>query len=139
MDARIKQSGYLAQVIINQHKITNLPVVIMGLTFKPETNLTLDSPSLLLIEQLEESGEISSLFSYDPIIQTELPIDQPSLYVIATNHEQFKRFPWSDNSIIVDPWRIFDETPSPFVSYRPIGGVDKHAIRWGMWNQKKRD
>lgn len=119
MEARNAQSRELAQVVRKLSDDYSLPCAILGLTFKPETNLTLDSPAFLLLEHLLEIY-LQPAYMYDPIIQPKpLPVC-PKIYVIATCHEQFKSYPFEPNSIIIDPWRMLDKTPIDCI-YRPIG------------------
>ena len=48
----------LADVIVEEHNRTRLPVVILGKCFKKETNLTVGSPSILLNNLLKERREM---------------------------------------------------------------------------------
>ena len=64
MMQREKQSEWLANLIIQNSK--NKQINILGKTFKPETNLVLGSPSLLLENILIEKGQ--KVFSWDPYV-----------------------------------------------------------------------
>lgn len=120
MDAREKQSRELARVIKEYCDIFHLPLAIMGLTFKPETNLTVDSPSLLLIEHLLDLY-LQPAYTHDPIINdVEIP-KCPKIYVLATCHEQYKDYLFEEGSVIIDPWRMLSSNPPPNCIYRPIG------------------
>jgi len=123
-DARIQQTAYIAHVVREQTRRTGYPIAMMGLTFKPETNLTTDSPSYMLRDLLFpfSGARADNYYEYDPIIApNELP-EQPMVYVISTAHEQFKSYPYQPGSVVVDPWRLLDGVDLPEgVTWRPIG------------------
>lgn len=110
MDARDGQTRYLAQVIGAEHKKRNLPVAVLGLTFKPNTDVVDESPSLLLIDFLKRDFGIRPR-SFDPIIKNDPLPREPHLYVIATAHEELKGFPYEPGSAIIDVWRMLDVIP----------------------------
>jgi UDPglucose 6-dehydrogenase len=104
MKCREEQTEWLAELIIENHKKTNLPVIILGKTFKKETNLLTGSPSILLKNILIEQG--ISVNMYDPWIdEKEPPLNQASIYFIGTNHDVFLNYEFPKKSIVIDPWR----------------------------------
>ena len=108
MTIREKQTEYLADLALKY----KLPIVIMGETYKPDTNLTYGSPSILLAHILEEkTGEYPMM--YDPLTKnnTKFNPSQAYTYIIGTNWEQFKTFPYSKNSIVIDPWGYIKTVP----------------------------
>lgn len=107
MLCRENQTDWLSDLII-QHK-QDLPIVILGKTFKKETNLTVGSPSILLKNILEERGYSVDMF--DPYIdlQDTPPLDSPALFFIGTNHDLFIDYKFPKGSIIIDPWRFLSE------------------------------
>jgi UDPglucose 6-dehydrogenase len=106
MRCREFQTEWLADLIINEK--TNLDIVILGKTFKKETNLVVGSPSILLKNILEEKGYSVSM--YDPWIDNqEPPLENKSLFFIGTNHDLFKDYKFPDGSIVIDPWRFLKE------------------------------
>lgn len=113
MIQREKQTDWLADLIINE-KINNpeLPIFILGKAFKPETNLTVGSPSILLKNIIEERGY--SVEMYDPMIdQNTLAKGElmgRGIYFIGTQHKCFSH--WNDfpeGSIVLDPFRFIPE------------------------------
>ena len=104
MTARERQTAWLADLAIGRAKESGLPIVILGKAFKPETNLTVGSPSLLLQDLLRGRGVHASLF--DPLIDNESdrPSD-PAVYVIGTKHEAFASWTFPPRSVVIDPWR----------------------------------
>jgi UDPglucose 6-dehydrogenase len=117
MKQREKQTEWLAD-LIEEHS-NGLPINILGKSFKPETNITTGSPSVLLKNILEERGH--PVFIWDPYI------DEPwkeikkmyndsetesQLYFIGTKHPDFTSFPYEKGSVIIDPWRYIPEQDS---------------------------
>ena len=64
MMQREKQSDWLANLVIDNSK--NRQINILGKTFKPETNLLLGSPSILLKNLIEEKK--FKVYSWDPYV-----------------------------------------------------------------------
>ena len=105
MKCREDQTEWLANLIIDNKKETDLPIVILGKTFKKETNLLTGSPSILLRNILEEKGIEVSMF--DPWIdQTNPPLENKSIFFIGTNHDVFSDYKFPTGSIVIDPWRF---------------------------------
>lgn len=113
MMTREHQTEWLAELCL-EHK---LPIVILGKSFKPETNITTGSPSILLYNILKEKTDVNI---YDPIVdgleifnsQTEKlrNDDEPTLYFVGTQHNVFKDYPFNKNSVVIDPFRYITET-----------------------------
>lgn len=111
MMQREKQTDWLANIIIENSK--SRQINILGKTFKPETNLLLGSPSLLLQNILEEKGH--KVFSWDPYVDDSYDIVSDSfnwknstikhVFFIGTKHPDFTKFKYPINSIIIDPFR----------------------------------
>ena len=95
------------------------PILILGKSFKPETNITTGSPSILLKNLLEERGH--KILMWDPYVdgpenskgwrgQTLGIINQePMIYFIGTKHPEFTSYLYNQGSIIIDPWRYIPE------------------------------
>jgi UDPglucose 6-dehydrogenase len=108
MKCREYQTEWLADLIIENKKETNLPVIILGKTFKKETNLVTGSPSILLRNILEEMGESVEMF--DPWIdEINPPLENPAIFFIGTNHDIFMDYIFPDGSIVIDPWRFINK------------------------------
>tara|TARA_Y100001951_G_scaffold96820_1_gene95926 strand:- start:816 stop:2096 length:1281 start_codon:yes stop_codon:yes gene_type:complete len=131
MKQREKQTEWLADLIISQK--FEMDINILGKCFKPETNLTLGSPSLLLKNILEEKGETVKI--WDPYVDSldmknlsyEMEWEtKPQLFFIGTKHEAFKHFYFYPNSIVIDPFRYLKLGNG--IRYIPIGD--------NTWKQK---
>ena len=111
MMQREKQSEWLANLVIKNSK--NRQVNILGKTFKPETNLILGSPSILLENILKEKQ--IKVNSWDPYIDENYEKvknkmnwnknDIKHTFFIGTKHPDFITFKFPKDSIIIDPFR----------------------------------
>jgi UDPglucose 6-dehydrogenase len=101
--ARDNQTRRQAELIAKISRDSNLPVVLLGASYKANINLTVGSPALLLGNFLTEMGQ--SYTFYDPFVfpDIDLPI-KPSVFFISTNHNQFKDIIYPQGSICIDPW-----------------------------------
>lgn len=117
-DARTGQSDWLAEVVQSWHELTGLPVVVLGAAYKPESNLTLGSPALLLAEQL--AGLNPAI--YDPYIDVHnLPevfgkmvipelTEIPAIFFVGCKHPDFRSLEFPKGSVIIDPFGYMPET-----------------------------
>ena len=124
MKQRESQTDWLADLIISEK--FEMDINILGKCFKPETNLTLGSPSLLLKNILEERGEKIKI--WDPYVDSmdmknvskEMEWEtKPQLFFIGTKHEAFHHFFFKEGSVVIDPFRYLK--PRYGVKYIPIG------------------
>ena len=91
----------------------NRQINILGKTFKPETNLILGSPSLLLENILKEKNK--EVYVWDPYVDENYDKVCDNLnwtnsnikhvFFIGTKHPEFIKFNYPKNSIIIDPFR----------------------------------
>jgi UDPglucose 6-dehydrogenase len=103
MVARENQTEWLA-TLMEQY---DLPKVILGKAFKPETNLTLGSPSVLLKNILVEKGYTVTIF--DPFVDGVVPKFEKSVFLVGTKHECFKDYEFPVGSVVIDPWRYIPD------------------------------
>jgi UDPglucose 6-dehydrogenase len=93
MVARDRQTEWLASLAIEHSANTGLPIRVCGREYKAETNLTVGSPSRLLMCFLPEGSDW----------QDEEPTE-PAVFVIGTNHNKYLAWRWPAGSIVIDPW-----------------------------------
>ena len=113
MKQREVQTEWLAD-LIEEHS-GGLAINILGKSFKPQTNITTGSPSILLKNILEERGH--AVFMWDPYIDESWEDmkkqygwdEEPQCYFIGTKHEDFINFSYEKDSIIIDPWRFIPD------------------------------
>ena len=109
MTCREDQTNWLADLVDDEISKSNLPVVILGKTFKKETNLTVGSPSILLRNLLAERDVNCQM--YDPWVDDSLPpLQDPAIFFIGTNHDAFLDYKFPSGSVVIDPWRMLGNT-----------------------------
>ena len=125
MKQREAQTEWLAKLIIENKFNSNEKIFILGKCFKPETNLVIGSPSILLKNILEELGE--TVVIWDPYIDEKVDFfvdennlnNKPSIFFIGTQHEYFKNFKFFPGSVVIDPFRYLKFNKD--IKYIPIG------------------
>lgn len=119
MVAREKQTAWLADLV--QQNYSGLPIWILGTAYKPNTNLTLGSPAILLRNILGERK--LGVNTYDPYvdINSHPPLDKPALFFIGTKHAVFEQYKFPADSIVIDPWRFIGKQDG--VKLIPVGGT----------------
>jgi UDPglucose 6-dehydrogenase len=114
MKQREKQTDWLCDLIEEtsfKYKgcLDGYPIKILGKSFKPETNITTGSPSILLKNILEERGHDVEI--WDPYVDVSENESQqePMIYFIGTKHTDFTTYLYNQGSIIIDPWRYIPD------------------------------
>ena len=119
MLARENQSLWLVDLMC-EHK---LPKVILGKAFKPETHITLGSPSILCQNFLNKRGH--DVIVYDPYVDNEKPNFVKSVFLIGTKHNIFKEFNFPEGSVVIDPWRYIPDNDK--INLIRVGDRSKEA------------
>lgn len=102
MLAREHQTEFLANLVIKEATERNLPITILGKSFKPETNIQTGSPAILLANILKEKGvEFKHLGEGESLTEPE-----KGLYFLATRHEGNAEIAQrlSFGSVVIDPF-----------------------------------
>jgi UDPglucose 6-dehydrogenase len=114
MVARERQTEWLAELMESYDPPggEKLLKVILGKSFKMETNITVGSPAMLLRNLLQERGHDVEM--YDPHVDVGAPIPRypASVFLVGTNHSEFVNFEFPEGSIVIDPWRYLPPQPS---------------------------
>lgn len=87
-------------------------IVVLGKSFKPETNIEAGSPARLLHGILSESG--------DAEIAEDIDLEEPATVIIGTKHERYKDYQFPRGSVVIDPFRFVEDQPG--VKVIRIGG-----------------
>ena len=109
MIGREKQTDFLANLIESKMKeYPELPLILLGKSFKSNTNLIDGSPAVLLKNILEEK-EIKIYKHYDPFINLNDDLEMTeAIYFLATKHDVFKTYKFVEGSVVIDPFRYID-------------------------------
>lgn len=122
MMQRENQTEWLADLIIDiKEKNNDLDIVILGKSFKNETNLTVGSPSILLKNILEEKKQDVKISDphTDCSCVEDFELLGPSIYFIGTKHDIFRKYKYPEGSIVIDPFRYIPDQEG--VKVIPIG------------------
>ena len=115
MKQRENQTDWLCDLI--EEHCEDKKILILGKSFKSETNITTGSPSILLKNILEERGHKVSM--WDPYVDTHKLVTgkEPMVYFIGTKHPDFTSYSYNQGSIIIDPWRYIPDQNNCEVIY----------------------
>ena len=119
MKQREKQTDWLCDLV--EEHCEDKKILILGKSFKSETNITVGSPSILLKNLLEERGHKVSM--WDPYVDTHKLVTgkEPMVYFIGTKHPDFTSYSYNQGSIIIDPWRYIPEQSNCEVIHIGVG------------------
>lgn len=112
MKAREDFEQWHADLIIEQSQEHDLPAVILGRSFKPETNIETGSPSVLLANLVDERMSVTHVEDLDD--------PQPAVYFLGTKHDRYKDLQLPKGSVVIDPFRFREEQEG--VTLIPLGG-----------------
>jgi UDPglucose 6-dehydrogenase len=96
MKAREKQAENLAKKLENLSKEYNLPVIILGKSYKPDVDYTEGSTSILTSHYLEKNG-VDFKFDSEP---------ETAIYLLA-HRGKFYDYQFPKGSVVLDVWREF--------------------------------
>jgi len=129
MNARSRQAKWLASQLASY----KMPIVIMAVRYKNNTNLIDYSSSLHVAEIIKNRGR--KAFLYDPLVPkySKPPPRKPSVFLIAQDAPFVHEFAYPPGSVVLDVWRCLKkeevyrltaETKPP-ITYVPIGKCPK--------------
>jgi UDPglucose 6-dehydrogenase len=121
MTCREDQTEYFVDLIVKYQRDTQLPIVLLGKSFKPETTLCVGSPAILL-RNLLEARNIPILMHFDPYTDDAKQISElvPAIYFLSTRHEVFQTYKFPAQSVVIDPFRMLKNLDIGVI-YHPIG------------------
>lgn len=125
---------FAKDLLMDSLKVINLPpeeaiVVVLGLSYKGNSDDTRNSPSLNFIEEIKEI--VAEVRTYDPYVKgthenLEEALKGADAVVIATDHSEFKTLDWQAlgglmrNKILIDGRHVVKDPPKGFV-FKGIG------------------
>jgi UDPglucose 6-dehydrogenase len=105
ISAREDYEEWHAKVAYETSVEHELPLVLLGKSFKPETKIETGSPAILMSNLLKEHGIIHQ--HYEDIDG----IPQKAVYFIATQHDRYKDMTFPQGSVVLDPFGIIEDQP----------------------------
>lgn len=124
--AREEQSEWLAGLVAQWAGLADLPVMVLGQSYKPRSALTGGSPAILLRHHLEGlrysqadafRQQVEVFDSYvdpfvDPLLGPAEPhLSEPHVYVVATRHPEFATYAYPPGSVVLDPHGYIPDQP----------------------------
>lgn len=100
MSAREDYEQWHADIAQQTAEEADLPLIILGRSFKPETNIETGSPAKLMANQLGE---------YPRTHLEDSAHDQVAVYFIATAHDRYKDYDFPKGSIVIDPFGYIEK------------------------------
>ncbi len=104
MQARQYYEAFHASVAARAVADTGLPLVLLGRSFKPETDIEVGSPAILMANILTRRG-------MQFLHVNDLDFLPPAVYFIATQNERYKRYAFPPGSVVLDPFGYIPDIP----------------------------
>lgn len=112
--------------LIRQNTPPNGTVAILGLTYKPDTNLTIESPALKIYENIKKFSNTvcydPALKGYDGFANAKECVKHADIIFIAVPWSEFKQLEPEDfrkEQVVIDPWRVLlnKKLPCKYIAY----------------------
>lgn len=107
MLAREDQTEWLVDLMCEY----DLPKMILGFTYKPQSNIIDGSPAILAETILLERGIQPTM--YDPHVERKgmNPLDDgvPRVVLVGTKHKEFVNYYFPPGCVVIDPWRYIPD------------------------------
>jgi UDPglucose 6-dehydrogenase len=101
--ARDRQTERQAELIIHNSVKMNLPIILLGISYKPNSPLEIGSPARLLEYYLTEKGYIPEIV--DPwVLKNAITPGKKGVYFVSSRHDEFSDLSQIKNSLVIDPW-----------------------------------
>lgn len=108
--ARERQAELFADVIEHWHELTQLPIVLLGRSYKPNVTMTDGSPALLLAHVLRARH-----LPFDHVEFDLTDVERPFVIFIATQHDVYRDLTYPAGSVVIDPFG-YVEVDNPTVT-----------------------
>lgn len=105
MEAREDYEQYHANLAHEASVEHELPLVLLGKSFKPETKIETGSPAVLMSNLLKDRGIPHQ--HYEDLDG----IPQKAVYFIATQHDRYKDMTFPQGSVVIDPFGFIEDQP----------------------------
>jgi UDPglucose 6-dehydrogenase len=119
MNAREKQAKLMAEAVVEQAELYQLPIYIHGKAYKPDVDYLEGSYSLLVGHFIEAVGHTVNYI--DPLTEDHVPQEVKGVVLLAHNRQitygyagvndpQSQYCLFLKGSVIIDPWRKYSVT-----------------------------
>jgi hypothetical protein len=98
-----------------------LPIVVLGTAYKPNTGLTTGSAAVLLCNLLSER-EVSHIVIKDPSELARLDTGKPAAYFVGCPEREFLEMNLAAGSVVLDPWHVMPHRPGVETTYVGVPG-----------------
>jgi len=107
MGAREAQAKNMATRLVELSKEYDLPIIILGKSYKPDVDYLDGSSSILVSHYINELG-----------VQVDFDVENPKIGIYLLAHfNKFHEYPFPKGSIIVDPWRSYKSEINSVIYY----------------------
>jgi UDPglucose 6-dehydrogenase len=107
MEAREAQAKNMATRLVELSKEYDLPIIILGKSYKPDVDYLDGSSSILVSHYINELG-----------VQVDFDVENPKIGIYLLAHfNKFHEYPFPKGSIIVDPWRSYKSEINSVIYY----------------------
>lgn len=107
---RQKYNHWLADLCLNHSK--NKKLIILGKSFKPETNIITGSPSIYLFNTLKKKKKDTLIWDpevddqdFDTFIKNNKLNKSKLVYFLGTQHKAFLNINFGKGALVIDPFR----------------------------------
>lgn len=113
--AREMQTMWHVDTIIRWLELTNMPLVILGKTYKPGVASTAGSPALLLANMLSDReikfAHVDHLVDGLEVLPQVINYDRACVFFVATQHDVYADLDYPDGSVVIDPFGYVRSNP----------------------------
>jgi len=104
-------AAWLGDIMVEKCEEWGLPALILGYAFKPETNLTVGSPAVLVGNLIQKDHPDIEIAYLDHHIQKNVPTDVPyaAVILIGCKHEDYPQMKFRKGSVVIDPHRYIPD------------------------------
>lgn len=107
MEAREKQAMNMANKLVSLSKEYDLPIVILGKSYKPNVEYIDGSSSILVGHYVEETNNK---------VEYDLEQSIPAIYLLG-HYSKHHDYDFPEGSVVLDPWRQFKSDKIKVIQY----------------------
>ena len=107
MEAREKQAMNMANKLVSLSEEFNLPIVILGKSYKPDVEYIDGSSSILVGHYVEKTNNK---------VEYDLEQSIPAIYLLG-HYGKHHDYDFPDGSVVLDPWRQFKSDKIKVIQY----------------------